>query len=270
MLLSIPARFALDTTLWSHRMWTSVSKGTVAGSDPMNLAHWVDADHGAALLDVGCNAGALLKFFRERLPHLRLSGVDVNAHAIEIARKEVPDADIQVCGADALPFPDGQFDCVTCIEVLEHVPERLRRQVVREIHRVLKPQGSLLLQVPHAGAFDWLDPNNFRFRFKRLYGAIVPRGGRDVGMQHSGGVIWHHHFSVSQLEELTGDLFLTERLRRGGLVVLPLSDCASWPFYRARKYNSSWLRQLHVAARWDLNRDYGAWSYDVRCLLRRR
>ena len=47
-----------------------------------------------------------------------------------------------------LKFPDGSFDCVICNHVLEHVPND--RQAMRELFRVLKPQGFAVLQVPIA------------------------------------------------------------------------------------------------------------------------
>jgi SAM-dependent methyltransferase len=237
----------------------------------MDLDRWIDLDHGHALLDVGCNSGQLLSWVRERKTALRLAGVEVNRVAVEHAHAHIPEAEVHACGAESLPFGDGEFDWVTCIEVLEHVPPELRSQVIREIHRVLKPGGALVLQVPHAGAFAWLDPNNLRYRMPRLYQKFIRSGGRDRGMRdRAEGVIWHHHFSLEEIENLTADAFHMERVRHGGLLLLPLADIACWPFYRIGKYDGAVFRFLQGTAHWDLNRDYGTLSYDVRCLLRRR
>ena len=51
----------------------------------------------------------------------------------------------------ALTYPDGSFDAVLCIEVLEHVADPFK--AVAEIKRVLRPGGRLLLTVPFLGAF---------------------------------------------------------------------------------------------------------------------
>jgi ubiquinone/menaquinone biosynthesis C-methylase UbiE len=51
-----------------------------------------------------------------------------------------------VCDATQIPVPDNEFDVVLCTEVLEHVPEPIK--VVREMARVLKPGGKLLLTAP--------------------------------------------------------------------------------------------------------------------------
>lgn len=51
-----------------------------------------------------------------------------------------------ICDAAAMPVPDGSFDVVLCTEVLEHVPEPIR--VIKEIHRILRRGGKLLLTAP--------------------------------------------------------------------------------------------------------------------------
>jgi SAM-dependent methyltransferase len=235
----------------------------------MEITNWIDVASASAVLDVGCNVGALLQSMRGEKPSLRIAGVEVNEEAIVEARARLPGAELHHCGAEVLPFVDAQFDIITCIEVLEHVPARLRRQVLSEIRRVLKPTGSVVLQVPHAGAFAWLDPSNARFRFPYLYGKFVGKGLREAGMRDvEDGVVWHHHFSSREIEDLTKGLFEIERIRGGGLFVLPICDIACWPFYRARKYDGALFNFLQRAASWDLHRDYGWLSYDIRYLLR--
>ncbi len=71
------------------------------------------------------------------------------------ARRAKPD----VCGdAHALPFGSGQYDCVVGCELLEHLEDP--SQALREMHRVMKPGGSLLLSIPflypqHADPYDF-------------------------------------------------------------------------------------------------------------------
>ena len=228
----------------------------------------MDLDSAQAFLDVGCNVGGLLQGVSQLRPAMRLAGVEVNRDAIIEAQRVLPAASLHVCGAEAMPFGDAEFDCITCIEVLEHIPAALRRPALQEIFRVLKPGGQLMLQVPHAGAFAWLDPGNARFRFPKLYSRLVHRGLRDDGLQERAeGVLWHHHFSIDELEALTAGLFTTRRVHHGGLILCPLSDLARWPFYRLKVFNGSPFHALCKLAAWDLNRDYGRRSYDVRLLL---
>jgi SAM-dependent methyltransferase len=46
----------------------------------------------------------------------------------------------------AIPFPDNTFDVILCNHVLEHIPDD--RKAMRELHRVMKPDGWAILQVP--------------------------------------------------------------------------------------------------------------------------
>lgn len=222
------------------------------------------------LLDVGCNVGALLRFCGETWPRLQLAGVEINAESLEAARRALPGADLRLAGADALPFPDGSFDCVTCIEVLEHVPEARRRAALAEMRRVLRLGGRLVLRVPHAGAFAWLDPDNFRFRFPGLYRRLVGRGRKDVAYgDRADGVVWHHHFTKAELLDLAGDGWEVEATRRGGLLLSPLAMIAAWPFSRLRKTRNPLFHALMWLSEFDLGWDFGRASYDILLVLKR-
>ena len=236
---------------------------------PMHPVHWIAPDT-RSLLDVGCNAGALLLHCQHDFPDTQLAGIEVNRSAVDIARQRVPDADIRAASVAAVPFEAGRFDCVTCIEVLEHVAPDRRRRAFEEMHRVLRPGGRLVLRTPHAGWFAWLDPNNFRFRFSWLYGMVVPQGGgREVGYQGASGVVWHHHFTCTELLALAGDGWAIEAQRYGGLFLIPLMDLCRWPFYRLQKADSVVCRFLERLSDIDLRRDYGVAAYDVLLVLRR-
>jgi SAM-dependent methyltransferase len=236
---------------------------------PLEPIAWVP-EGARSLLDVGCNVGAFLSHCRAVDPEIRLAGVEIDPAALEAARQRVPDAELHQAGAEDLPFADESFDCVTCIEVLEHIPGALRRRALAEMRRVLCPGGRLVLRVPHAGLGTVLDPNNLRFRLPTLYRWLVGRGRRDAGYaDESQGVVWHHHFTLGELLELAGDDWRVAAVRRGGLFLMPLADLASWPFYRLGRYDHPALRLLHRVAAFDLGRDYGRASYDLLLALAR-
>ncbi len=235
----------------------------------MEPAAWIPGT-ARTLLDVGCNAGDLLANLHQSHRHLRLVGVDVNAAQIERARKRLPRIEFHYASGIALPFPDDCFDCVTCIEVLEHVPADLREGALREMRRVLRPGGRLVLRVPHAGTFAWMDTNNFRFRFPAVYRILVGRGRRDDGYaDSSAGVVWHHHFDKTELLRLLGGGWVLEGEQRGALFLLPLVDLLCWPFYRRRRVDNPIFRALQRVAAIDMARDFGAFSYGILLALRR-
>ena len=90
------------------------------------------------LIDVGCGAKPYRLFFR----HVRYFGVEVFTSSKYGSAKS---ADIFFDGY-ALPFADSSVDCILCSQVLEHVFEPI--MFLRELHRVLKPAGRLMLTVP--------------------------------------------------------------------------------------------------------------------------
>lgn len=210
--------------------------------------------------------GAWLSDLQRDRPNARLAGVEPSADMLAIARSRLPGVELHVAGAEALPFPDESFEVLTCIEVMEHVPAELRRQAFREMRRVLAPRGRLIMTVPHAGWFAFLDSNNVRFRLPKLYGLAIGRGMRDG---HGPEIEWHHHFRVDELYDLMGDGFRTLGVRYGSLLIVPLVDWLSWPFYRAHMPNHWVRRALERAADWDSARDYGRASYRVMLVLER-
>ena len=235
----------------------------------MHPIRWVPGDAGS-LLDIGCNVGELLTYCRAFYPKMRLCGVDVNRAAVDKARRNLPDAELHAAGVEELPFLNDSFDCVTCIEVLEHIPANSRRPALAEMRRVLRRGGRLVLRVPHAGLFAFLDSNNLRFRMPRIYRALLKNGRRDAGYARgSEDIVWHHHFTRGELSELLGDGWELEASRTGGLLLFPISDIALWPFYRLQKTNNFVYRTLHRISSFDIGCDYGRASFDILMVLRR-
>lgn len=102
---------------------------------------------GARVLDVGCGCGDNLLSLAE-LADVELHGVEYARLNVERARKLVGNkATIKQGSAMALPYAEGEFDALTCIEVLEHLDDD--RRALSEMHRVLRSNGVLVLTVPH-------------------------------------------------------------------------------------------------------------------------
>jgi SAM-dependent methyltransferase len=122
-------------------------------SDEHNkFLEWLDLASGKILLDVGCGAGG---------PALRIAaisgcsvvGVDVHEHAVATAvslaaqRGFAERTKFHVANASGpLQFSDASFDAITCIDAINHLPDRPR--VIADWTRVLKPSGRLLFTDP--------------------------------------------------------------------------------------------------------------------------
>jgi len=98
---------------------------------------------GAAILDVGCGPGKLLRRVAGARDDLVLAGVDLRR------APTLPDV-VDFAAVDLeqspLPFPDQAFQLVVCSHVLEHLSDPVR--TVEEIHRVLATDGVAYLEVP--------------------------------------------------------------------------------------------------------------------------
>jgi SAM-dependent methyltransferase len=98
---------------------------------------------GAALLDIGCGYGYLLRRFLERY---RLVGIDLSAHAAARTTTRIPGA--LVLAADVqrtLPL-DHRFDVVLAVNVVEHLPDPA--VAVESIREVLLPGGLCVIHLP--------------------------------------------------------------------------------------------------------------------------
>lgn len=114
------------------------------------------------ILDVGCGTGAMLA----RLTDFgEAIGIDSSPEAATYCRRR--NVQMALASAIALPFPDESFDSVFVLDVLEHVQDDVA--MLREIHRTLRPGGTLVMTVP---ALPWLwsshdDVNHHQRRYMK-------------------------------------------------------------------------------------------------------
>jgi SAM-dependent methyltransferase len=101
--------------------------------------------HGS-LLDAGCGTGGFLAWAAEQGTFSRLCGIDLSPEAVELARETVPDAELHAAPLDRIPFGDEEFDLAVTLDVLQHVHEDALDASLRELRRVVKPGGALLVR----------------------------------------------------------------------------------------------------------------------------
>lgn len=108
----------------------------------------LDAVPAPCLLDAATGTGRLpLSLLSQQVDGLRVVGIDNAPRMLEQARRKLapwPHTQaLALAAAEKLPFPDGAFDAVTCLEALEFTPRPV--ETLRELARVLKPGGVLLV-----------------------------------------------------------------------------------------------------------------------------
>ena len=100
------------------------------------------------LVDLGCGTGRFLDFVKQAWPRLPVVGIDLSEAYIRHARRHLKRrarTDFVVANAEAIPVPDASCDAVTSIFMLHELPPDVRRSVIREAARVLRPGGRLIL-----------------------------------------------------------------------------------------------------------------------------
>ena len=114
------------------------------------LARRHDPGRAAEMLDAGCGTGGLIRRLAPRAPAWRWHGVDLLPLACELARERGV-ADVRQAALEALPWNDGEFEAVVSADVLYHLDDDAAG--LRELARVLRPGGTLVVNVP---AYPWL------------------------------------------------------------------------------------------------------------------
>jgi len=108
-----------------------------------------ELDHPPVVVDVGCDRG-IIKRFIPPIKGAKWIGLDIDVDRpdVELAKY---DERIQADFDEGLPVPDATADIAICSHVLEHLPRP--EFTMREIFRILKPGGLLLVGVPTAPKF---------------------------------------------------------------------------------------------------------------------
>lgn len=131
------------------------------------------------LLDVACGTGRLLRDVRLTYPAMHLTGLDLSASYLDEARRHLGrlrPADWLAGNAEKIPLPDASQDIVTTVFLFHELPPDVRRTVVGEMARVLKPGGLLVfidsLQIGDRPQWDGLlegFPERFHEPYYRHY-----------------------------------------------------------------------------------------------------
>jgi SAM-dependent methyltransferase len=115
---------------------------------------------GKSVLDIACGTGFGTDMLA-RMGATHVTGCDAFPSAVLEARREFRSKEIRFVAADGtrLPFANASFDAVVSFETLEHIAQG--EDFVRELRRVLRPGGTLLLSTPNVAITSQYPRNPF-------------------------------------------------------------------------------------------------------------
>ncbi len=129
---------------------------------------------GAHVLDAGCGSGRTLQ---DLVDYGEVSGIELHEDAAQLARSR-GHGEVRVGRLEALPWPDGSFDLITCLDVIEHTPDD--RAALAELYRVCRPGGWLLVTVPAYPAL-WSLHDEANHHYRRYSRAALARAAVAAG-----------------------------------------------------------------------------------------
>ncbi len=120
-----------------RRFWENYA-GSYQGAKNAELLIFLSKPYiGARVLDAGAGDGSLV---RALLAHANVTGVDMAPKGVGVDQGDLT----------KLPYSDGAFDTVFCVEVIEHLSPQDTSKVLGELRRVLAPSGVLIVTTPYA------------------------------------------------------------------------------------------------------------------------
>ena len=130
----------------------------------------------ARVLDAGCGSGRTMQ---ELVDYGEVSGIELNTDAAALARNRAL-GDVRVGRLEELPWEDQTFDLITCLDVIEHVPDDTA--ALSELHRVCRTGGWLLVTVPAYQAL-WSRHDEANHHYRRYSRAALRAAAASAGWQ---------------------------------------------------------------------------------------
>ena len=165
-------------------------------------------------LDIGAGSGRLLKLVRDRFRFTQ-SGCDYTAQFMKHSDVAVDLVDLD---RQPLPYPDSDFDLVTCVETIEHLENF--RALFREIHRILRPSGIVIITTPNI--LNLRSRLRFlTFGFYNMFGPLHIRRRENFDTRgHITPTSWFYLGHALLLSGFVNVHVTVDRLQRGSLLPL--------------------------------------------------
>lgn len=144
------------------------------------------SDKNEIILDLACGSGRFMNY--------AALGVDASEEMLKIAREKYPEKSFHLSDAEHIPLEEGSIDTIITFHFFMHLENEKVKKILNECHRVLKPNGRIIFDIPSA-------KRRSLFRYKK-----------------SG---WHGNFALTtkQIKELSSEYNVT---RFFGILFIPI------------------------------------------------
>lgn len=170
-----------DFESWNERMFTSYGNDRlyyhgnpvirkVQARRISTILRFLDIHPDDHVLDAGCGEGYL---FSQCPGSARQVGVDISATALQIASARNTGVDWVRSDVHDMPFPSASFDKICCSEVIEHLLDPV--SLLRELYRVCKPTGRVVITVPNEKTINKLKDLVFSMAWGSRLFSDIPR-----------------------------------------------------------------------------------------------
>jgi 2-polyprenyl-3-methyl-5-hydroxy-6-metoxy-1,4-benzoquinol methylase len=112
-----------------------------------NIINQFPQDSGLQVLDAGCGEGHLLERLTKKYPNNKYYGADLTTIALQQAKLRLPQGNFLLTDLGKIDLPNSFFDVIVCTETIEHIDDY--QSVIKELIRLLKPNGVLILTFPN-------------------------------------------------------------------------------------------------------------------------
>jgi demethylmenaquinone methyltransferase/2-methoxy-6-polyprenyl-1,4-benzoquinol methylase len=132
------------------------------------IVEGIDPRPGEKIVDICCGTGTLSIMLAEKLAGTgEVVGIDLSSRLLDLARKKQKPGGVTFLEGDAqkIPFSHGHFHKGVICGALHEMPREVRRKVLAEAHRVIKPNGRIVV----------VEHNNPKRRWKRSLFAFLER-----------------------------------------------------------------------------------------------
>ncbi|TSC84063.1 MAG: Uncharacterized protein G01um101416_1144 [Microgenomates group bacterium Gr01-1014_16] len=197
--------------------WPTPSDAILRGREAIE---WSNIKVKSPVLDIGCGEGKMGDVTYYNMPVIDV-GIDLIPHYIDLAKDSSKYKKVLTADARKLPFPDKKFNTVISNSTFEHI-EKSDIPAIKEVSRILKPNGKFYLTVPSERFGELFDPgynrrvDHFRYRSLAEWEKVLSHNGLSL-LSHkyyfSVNVtpIWYKLFKISTINIFGRELW--SRLR---------------------------------------------------------